>query len=455
MPPKKEVKTTAAADGQKPVEQPQAKPDSPVKENKAAELKVSYIKELTETLKNMPSSIGEQRQANAAKDGDPLPYSIIPKDGTNVGYIPVGLPDDSTTLVEFTGFFVKLCHEAGFTIDVTKKEVKSTFWGTVKALKDSFEGAYFNLMRTDVAPQDSIPAKFKAGWEFSLWYAYSKCTGDTTGGSYLKIHRVTSLTAVSTTAWGSKESLADLTRLTSSLRQLSESIGKQKVTQLKKFLKGKGYFQQTNCGKKPGAGLYHPEELDIVTEAWTTKFNRIGEIYDNIPNLISAISVPGDKVATIMTRFNIQNPDQVKSIEESRANRIPELLVNAPRQRGREQEKTIAKGTDLPAKLIAMDGGNTIRSIGKVMWSPLCTGMSRNTFTDIAMREARAVVTGGGSSIARRINTLSDMEHPPEELNVLTNAQSFLLAASSCYLEVIPEKRGNPAWDGAFPPPRQ
>jgi hypothetical protein len=414
--------------------------------------KTDYSELLLKALKDLPRTIGESKQTAAAKEGDPLPFSVITKGNRTTFYIPKELPENDEKLVKFVALFVSIAESVVDKIEITKREVKPAFWGTCKALQDSLEGAFYCLKRETILPQDNIPANLKTGWDFALWYAYSGASGDTDGGNYLRINRLTSLSSVSDTAWGSKESLADLVRITNSIRTISTKYG-GKLGECKKFLKGKGYFQQMACGKKPSAGLYQPEELDLVVRNWETKFTSVNEAYDAIPLTFAAVG-PGDKTATIVSRFNIANPANIKKIEETRLARIPELLVDAPKVRGKKQEKTISKGNDLSEKLISISGGNIVRTIGKVFWTPL-QECSKNVFVDLCIEETRSLLSGRGSRIHRRLTELEGIVTPSdvqrELASTLRSCMTYVSAAANVYLEVIPDRRGNSAWDAAFP----
>jgi len=413
---------------------------------------VKYSQKFEYTLNNLARSLGEARLDHAAKEGEPLPFTLTRSGEEKIAFIPLDLGAEADdVIVSFVTMFSVLADAAGYEIKASGRAVAATFWNTVKALHPGLEGAFFCLDRDSITPMDNIPAKHKLGWDFALWYAYSRASGDNEGGKYLRIKRQTSLAALEGAAWSSKESLADLSRLTSSIRNLAGEFA-SKVGPIRKFLKGKGYFQESNAGKKPGAGLYLPEELEIVQDNWHARVNSISNVYDTMPEHFSGIG-PGDKIATLIKEFNIPNAETTRKIEEAKKNRLPELLVKAPKVRGKSQEMTIAKGSGLPEKLISLNGGDSVRTVGKVMYSPLC-GLTRNDFTDTVIKEVNSILSGRGSRTARIIsaNEASTEARVVELVAKSRVAEPFVTAAASVYLEVIPDRRGNTAWDGTFPP---
>jgi len=414
-------------------------------------MQTSYGTKYLELIDALPANLGDLRVSTAAKSGDPLPFTLTTTQDSKITYVPRDLGDDPhKDLVRFTTLFSILAKEAGFEIRVTKRECKKAFWNTVKALTNTLEGVFYCLRRDEIAPMENIPAHLKTGWNFALWYAYSKAANDPDGGKYLKIPRITSLSSVSDTAWGSDESLADLTRLTSAMRVLSQQFS-DKIGPIRKFFKNKGYFVESGVGKKPGAGLYHPEELDIATENWVNRVRRVERAYDLIPTSFSDLG-PGNKAATIMSTFACPNNDLTRRIEETKMQRIPELLVLGPKQKGKTQDKTIAKGSGLPEKLINIGGGDQVRTIGKVMYTPLVVGLTRNEFVDYSIREANSRMKRQESFVARQLAAWADRDDRRDQYTQLELAQPFIVAAATVYIEVIPDRRGNAAWDGVFPP---
>jgi len=402
-------------------------------------------------LKALPTSLGEAKRDEAAKSGDPLPFSVTWTGDKYTLFIPYQVTAD-VLVHKAAAYYFKLGDMAGFEMKVTRREVDNAFWNSVKALLPALEGAYLCLNRKEITPMANIPKEYKLGWDFALWYSYAAMTGDENGGAYLQMPRVTSLKGSSATAWVTKERLADLVRLTSTIRLVSLQIGKSKDGIIRKFLKGKGYFLQQCVGKQPGAGLYHAEELPIVQENWRSRRERISVIYDKIPEKFSNIG-PKNNVASIIALFNIENTSEVKKIEEYRATRIPELLIDGPKpKKGEPPTKLIAKGSGLPEKMINISGGNTVRSIGKVMYSPLIKGYTRNEFIDFSIKETNSLRHKKGQSLMMRMRTAAH-EHEDYDTEMLLEGLSpYVTAAAQTYLEIIPDRSGNPAWDAVFPP---
>jgi hypothetical protein len=93
----------------------------------------------------------------------------------------------------------------------------------------------------------------------------------------------------------------------------------------------------------------------------------------------------------------------------------------------------------------------TVRTIGKVMWSPLMEGVSQNQFTDLAISLAR-----------KRLHT-PPLQLADEEAKVFEAGKSYskdsavaevligtLSTAASVYLEIYPDYAGTASWDTAL-----
>jgi hypothetical protein len=411
---------------------------------------VSWNDVLQKALNDLPRSLGEARKERVAKGEDPLPFTYTSISGTNTLFIPDVINTEDNKIVRPSAMILKLAQMAGIELQITKREVKTTFWNSFKALNDAIEGLYHCLSREEISPLDNIPKEFKLGWDFALWYAYVGMSKDYNGGRYLSITKQTSLSGSSGTAWTSNESLADLNRLTSTLRTIAMAHGSIKPGKVKKFFRNKGYFLQAHVGKRPSAGLYHTEELPIVSQNWEERVAKVSKIYDKIPESFNQLG-PGEQVSSLMREFNIENSSITKKIEESRIARIPELLVDAPRVRGQKPQKTIAKGSGLPEKLLSLQGGESVRTIGKVMWSPIIMGYNKNQFIDLTIKEVNGQNQRGKSYIGSlMVKASNDEDEDLEEL--LKGVEPFVAIAAQTYLEILPDRRGNPAWDAVFPP---
>jgi len=353
----------------------------------------------------------------------------------------------------FAAVYYQLTQMAGFVAKPTSREVAPAYYSLYKNLAKTVEGSYHCMNRDEIAPQDNIPEEFRIGWNFGLWYAYVGATGDTDGGSYLRITKQTKLTAEATSAWAEGTKITDLTRFTSSLQTLCKAIGARREMSVRKVFKPKGFFLQTNGGKKPVAGLYHPEEIEIVQMNWESRMQKIADLYDQLPSKISDMG-PKNNVATYVQRFNISNTEVAKKIEECKSTRIPELLVDGPKGKDRKPTKMIAKGSDLPQKLSSINGGDSVRTIGKVMYTPVVQGFTKNQFVDLVVKEVNSKLSDARFSyLSKMITKLeTDKTAPSSELEKYVMVEPYVSLATSVYLEVIPDRRGNSSWDGVFPP---
>jgi hypothetical protein len=397
----------------------------------------------------LPKSFVALKQENAAKGGDPATFSCvsIPGGKTRV-YFPETIPEDKRDdRLKTLGLLIEIAEFCDFEVYVTRREIDPTLWTTLDALKDTILGAYYCLCREKISPVDNVPKQLKAGWELIQWYAYSKGANDTNAGDYLKIPRVVSLISTSGTAWGSNKQFTDLVRITALLR-LAGGHASKKLDDPKKFLKGEGYFLEKYAGKKPIGGLFADEELTLVVQNWTTKSDSIRTAYKRLPDKFRDLPQGGISVA--IAAFNIRSPQMIKNIDDAKSKRVANLLVSTGR--GRNQTKEISKGGNLPEKLLAINGGDSVRTIGKVMWSPLYEGTSQNEFADIVMRNANSMLQRNGLPyIDVLLNAARDVPARRQEYERLEAIMAPVGQATQVYLECIPDHQGNQAWDSVFP----
>jgi hypothetical protein len=367
-------------------------------------------------------------------------------------YFPRTIPEEKgDQRLSTLGLLIEIAEFCDYDVYETKRESTASLWNTLDVLKDAILGAYYCLSRDKISPMDNVPKELKAGWEFILWYAYSKASGDSERGDFLKIPRLVRLISSTGAAWGDGKQFTELTRITTLLR-LAGAHASKKLDAPKKFLKGEGYFLEKYAGKKPIGGLYADDELALVVQNWTQKSDRIKKVYKDIPDSFTGLGPAG--ISATIAQFNIQTEQRIKNIEDAKQRRIPSLLVTSGR--GRNQTKEIAKGGNLPEKLLSIDGGDSVRTIGRTLWSPEFTGITQNQFTDIVMRNTV-------SQLSRRDQILGFFDQqltyfrdtPGQNASFLAyNAISGAVSqATQLYLEVIPEHRGNPTWDSVFPIP--
>jgi hypothetical protein len=370
-------------------------------------------------------------------------------------YLPKALPSDRET--EFLGLIamiIALCEKNGVTIDITERIVTESFWNVLSALGDAIKGAFFCLDRDNIVPSDSIPSEYKQGWNMALWYAYASAAKDTTDGkaSYLTISRTTTLATGTSQAWSGKETLADKIRLESTIRTLAQMSAKR-VGAIKSFLKKKGYFIETYGGKKPVGGIYTEDELPLLVREWEDRIARIGAIYDRVPDagVYDTYHSTMEGISVLVASFQVRKSDTVKNIEECANKRIPDLLILSGK--GKDRKKTIAKGGSLGEKLIAIGGGENVRTIGKVMWTP-SSGYSKTNFVEACIAQARSIYTRSpvGTWVEqekRRLDGAVGIDQTVRRL--MADTHPLINAAALVYLECLEERRGEPSWDAVFP----
>jgi hypothetical protein len=345
-----------------------------------------------------------------------------------------------------TGLILWLAETAGYRI-VKCRKVDNTFWDLIELLSDPLIGAYMCLKREKLSLVDNIPKNLQDGWGFALWYAFMRRSKENDKADYMKIRRVTGILASSGAAWTRGSVNAQLQRLYALIRAAAYKKAIALDTP-KSFLKKQEYFLEKFVGKKPIAGLYTEDEFALVTKNWESRQQQVRDLYKGIPDDWKAIEDNPGGLAAILAKLNIKQSQNISVIESAKQKRIPSLLVKA--RRGRNQNNEIVKGNSLPEKLMNIEGGESIRTVGKVLWSP-CTGITQTVFVDTALRIVRDNLHDG------KFPTIEDLvthleQVAPEERNTaaLRRAMPDLGVAIATYLEILPDKRGNPSWDSYF-----
>jgi hypothetical protein len=395
---------------------------------------------------NLPKSFAALRQETAAKGGDPLPLTVVAEGENTKVYFPSQLPDDDKILLP-VGTLIELCLKAGFDVVASQREEITSFTNLVEASSDNIKGAYYCLDRDEITPVANIPTNLKRGWDFALWYAFAEAAKEDVASDYLSIRRETSLVSTTGTAWNPSRQFPDLSRLSSLIRLVAKKLS-HKVVGPKKYLKGEGYFLEKFVGKKPMPGLYTSDEYASVLQHWESKQKQVKDRYKSIPDTFQHLPLKG--IGAYIGGFNIANPPIISIIEDAKASRIPMLLTVTGR--GRSANQAIAKGGTLPQKLHAISGGDSVRTIGRVLYSPL-NKVSQNEFVSQAMRLAAQLHTGKSNLTSASNQFMEGFSKSDQEfiIQMSTDWSSIELAAQT-YLEVIPDRMGNPAWDAVFAP---
>jgi hypothetical protein len=345
------------------------------------------------------------------------------------------------------GFILKFIQLNDFQIEKCTAEasVQDNFWAACANLNKEMQGAYLCLSRNNLTYVDNIPKEYQLGWDFAYWYAYSNATKVSDTSSLVKPRRVVNM-ILQEKPWGSVTAMSVLNRVSTLIR---EAAKKQisKLTDLRKTLKSEETFLQTFCGKKPVPGLYTEQEFEIVKKFYDKKVNRIKELYSNIPNDYAKLGPSG--LNSYFKECSIKNIQEVQVIEESKSKRIPDLLVTT--RKGKSQVQEIAKGSTLSEKLVTIGGGQSVRTIGKVLWSPLY-GVNQTTFVQevlylTAMARADSKYTLG-EHFEIRSQGLEKQGHA--SFKEIVRVRSDILHAVSTYLDVIPDRMDQDSWRSAF-----
>jgi hypothetical protein len=345
------------------------------------------------------------------------------------------------------GMLADLCQMAGFSVVASKREDITSFTALMQATSDNIKGAYYCLSRDEITPADNIPTMLRRGWDFALWYAFVGASKEDLASDYMSVRRETSLVSTTGAAWNPSRQFPDLSRVTSLIRLLAKTLS-IKVKYPKKFLKGEGYFLEKFVGKKPMPGLYTNDEFAVATQNWAAKQQNVRTRYKSIPDSFQNLPMKG--LGAYIDGFNTANPATISTIETAKASRIPMLLTVTGR--GRSATTAIAKGSSLPSKLQVINGGDSVRTIGRVLWSPLM-GCTQNEFISEAMKLASELYSSKVTITQAAATYLGGWATAPQKSQDQAKQDwASIEQAAQTYLEVIPDRSGNAAWDAAFAP---
>lgn len=206
----------------------------------------------------------------------------------------------------------------------------------------------------DFGPVPNADAPVARGYNMCLWYAFSNAVHEKDQKDWMSIQRVTTLTPTDDSPWGGGKKITEVVRL-HTLLQTAAKTRSSSLAPLSKFLKSKEYFVQKNVGKKPIKGLYTDSELTHVLKEHEDRISAVCSHYDSVlQNTAWPKLLAGDMPAMIR-KLTVPVSKQTQSIETAKDNRIKPLLVTSGT--GKKRVTKVAKGENLPAKLIEIDGG--------------------------------------------------------------------------------------------------
>jgi len=395
----------------------------------------------------LPDNFGGYRSL-PGEDWKSIPFSTKTEDKVTYVALPSNEPDP--VLLPAFGALIEICTYAGYRF--TESTCKDYRWNSFAGIKDGILGAHYCLKRESITPVDNVPANLKVGWDFALWYCQAAVSKETGPNDYFSIHRVTSLVATlkGGSQWNVGGQLTEISRLTNLVRVGAQARAPH-LSETKKFLKGLGYFLERLVGKKPIGGLYTDLEFEIVKKDWQARTDKVTSCFNQLPKLWSDLNTPAG-ISVYFEQLQKAGARKTKDIEETRSSRIPNLLVPSPR--GRSKIPVIAPGGSLPEKLQFIEGGKSVRTIGKTLWSPR-DGITQSVFLEMSMNIAKHCwLQRGLDPIVAMENRIKTFKKDfTEEYLLLDKAQPQLLTAALTYLEVIPERSSDPAWVAFFGTP--
>jgi hypothetical protein len=401
----------------------------------------AWAQKVSEQVKDLPDTLVGLRQMGRKQERDPLPFTHVSEYGRIKCLIPELLPEDPDVQL-FAGAYLEIAKLANFNVSVTSKALEASQITTMKALKNTFIGAFYCLREETIVPQENVVSEYASGYNFALWYAFSWQTGVSDQSDYLKIRKATSLIPSTKNAWGTPGASSFMLQLSAFVRAAAHTRSMRLGNTLK-FLKGEGYFIEKFAGKKPMSGLYTDSEYAIMVKHYQRRTNEIKSNYKDLDFHLGGS--PKKEFIQRITRFNIPLEQEIKLIEEAKDSRVP-YLVMVTRQRGKSQQN-IAKGSTLAEKLRSIEGGAGLRTIGNVLYSPLC-GVNRTAFVGACIAHAKTLMAQEENP-SEKLEKLVEQLLPPSQ-SARAETTNMVLLASNVYQETFPAHFNDPPWQQTF-----
>jgi hypothetical protein len=101
----------------------------------------------------------------------------------------------------------------------------------------------------------------------------------------------------------------------------------------------------------------------------------------------------------------------------------------------------------LADKLRSIEGGAGLRTIGNVLYSPLC-GVNRTAFVGACLAHAKTLINQEVDS-SDKLEKLVEQLMPPSQLS-RAETKNLILLASNVYQETFPAHFNDPPWQQTF-----
>jgi hypothetical protein len=413
--------------------------------------RIKYLQECEDLIKKLPSTFGELRAEVYKAEVDPPPLTLSREKGKRTKvYFPKSI--ESLPAESKNALFILLncCKLSNYEAVETTRPLTDEFVKLLSGSYDNLMGVHFCMMAKEnsLVPSDNVPKPNRRGWDFFLWYAFAHASKTKEDSQGYIIPRTTSMIAADKGQWHSGKIFTDLDRLNSLVRAFATDNA-TKLGPIRKFLRTKDYFTNKLVGKCPIAGLYTADELYLLKAEWTDRRNAVIHKYDSMPREFRGLL--GTPIHKLLSTLDNGWSQDAKQIEETAKARVPNLLISTGS--GKSAKKVIAKGQDLAEKLITADGGASVRTISKVLWSPLYQqGITQQLWTTSILRQTKDLNLREKNPF---FTAVSNRVTDPKQTQSLDDTAIYMHithmeAAVTTYLEVLPDKIGTQSWDATF-----
>jgi hypothetical protein len=427
-------------------------PGTPLIQRGNPKIEIAYADKLADAINQLPKSFSELKASKKTDEAGAPAFTVSTDENqAKIVWFPDNLPEDRPAVERSLALILSFAALIDNDIKVVStKNYDSSLWNLLEAMENNLLGASYaanKFIEGAYKPINNVPAEIKRGWDYLSWYAFAMGANTNEYNEGFVLPRTTNLLSADQGKWSEKAGkYADYDRIVTIVRNAAKKLGCC-LGEVAQYIRPVGFFCNKYVGKRPVKGLYTTEEFTHLDKEWTTRLEEIKRKYENLPTTFDRLG-QSKSLNKYLSELAVPLSETSKRIESAKSSRIPYLLVQSGR--GRSAAKTIAKGGDLPEKLIAIEGGESVRTISKVMYSPLIRDWSYTAFAQAVQLEVRSRNLRDNESLlgyCRR--KVQEGTANPDQAKA-DEYSSAIEAAAQVYLEVLPDKRGNVAWDSTF-----
>jgi len=401
-----------------------------------------WWKEAGEASATDKISFGKMLERDKETSDSPMEIFERKSTGKKTLFLPTSIPPNNDVKIAM-GCLINIARLTGLDLAECGKEDETTdFYNILKAMKDTLQAVQNCLVSDKIKHLDNIPSKYRIGWDFVVWQTFKMRSKLKDGLDLLKQTKQEKITPDTTLAWLNKSSVKYVNRITELVKLACKNVS-SKLAEPVTFFKSKIYVTEKIAGKKPNGACMHECELSILMNDFETRTEHISKMYDSMQWKNATV----DGLQALYTSMTeTKKSAECKQILDTISSRTPLLLITSGK--GKKTETKIVKGASLHDKLQNINGGNNVRVIAKVMWSPLTT-ITSDSFASHVLQAVKLTVTSQKEKATEKNKELA-AKFTAEFLDTISPKQEIGDLAIQTYLSLIDDNRDVPSWKATF-----